>query len=387
MDVAPTPQVTVSLCSDPKTDTTIKSCPGMTYVVDPSRKWYIPEGKASSECTYCEECYEKYVKGTDDEKLMRCKTISDSCCCDHPNRNQSTPPCPGRKPIYDPNRIWFVPNGKTTNECTYCLECFDKYIKGTSEEDNVYQAHSATPCNCDYQKDTNYCEKSGFRITVADTTGKSFETRNLDPRYDTTCVVPTCTKYFINIQTDNVYKLIDAKMGDKKLLVLLNSNPTNVVIEATEDNMVPSPLVFYSKSSHEAVNSVDENSDLELSFIKFDKDVELPVTMKIKLICTQSDDEKYKINQDYVAQIQKNRIVYLVEQKESYRELAQTYKENLDEFHNYYTEMGDDYFTKISDLQRSFMVALSVNDQENYDKYMKLVECIEKELEPHKIQN
>ena len=61
-------------------------CPLSTRVAD-SRKWYIPGGKTAQECTYCEECYEKFVRGTDQDKGFTSNNKLVRCNCDYPKEN------------------------------------------------------------------------------------------------------------------------------------------------------------------------------------------------------------------------------------------------------------------------------------------------------------
>ena len=65
--------------------TTFPSCPGRHRVTDYSRKWYIPPGKQSSECTYCESCYAQYVKDiAPNASEYRMQTNLYQCNCDYP---------------------------------------------------------------------------------------------------------------------------------------------------------------------------------------------------------------------------------------------------------------------------------------------------------------
>jgi hypothetical protein len=59
-------------------------CPGRQRISDLSRKWYIPHGKTSSECTYCELCFTKYIKDTPRADLHTIVTDLYQCNCDYP---------------------------------------------------------------------------------------------------------------------------------------------------------------------------------------------------------------------------------------------------------------------------------------------------------------
>lgn len=59
------------------------SCPGKHRVSD-NRSWYVPLGKTSHECTYCEECYTTFVKGTPIDIGYTRHDKLYSCNCDFP---------------------------------------------------------------------------------------------------------------------------------------------------------------------------------------------------------------------------------------------------------------------------------------------------------------
>lgn len=57
-------------------------CPGSKRVSD-ARTWYTPPGKLTSQCTICEECFNKYIKGTKDEFNFGEYSHLNSCNCDY----------------------------------------------------------------------------------------------------------------------------------------------------------------------------------------------------------------------------------------------------------------------------------------------------------------
>ena len=57
-------------------------CPGSKRVSD-ARTWYTPPGKSTSQCTICEECFNKYIKGTKDEFNFGEYSHLNSCNCDY----------------------------------------------------------------------------------------------------------------------------------------------------------------------------------------------------------------------------------------------------------------------------------------------------------------
>lgn len=58
-------------------------CPGRHRVTD-HRNWYVPFGKTSHSCTYCEECYNTYVKNTPADTGFTVHSNLHGCNCDYP---------------------------------------------------------------------------------------------------------------------------------------------------------------------------------------------------------------------------------------------------------------------------------------------------------------
>lgn len=61
----------------------MQPCPGLNRVSD-NRKWYTPNGKSTTSCTYCEECFTKNIKGTPSESSFYCSSSLHNCNCDYP---------------------------------------------------------------------------------------------------------------------------------------------------------------------------------------------------------------------------------------------------------------------------------------------------------------
>jgi hypothetical protein len=63
----------------------LQHCPGRVRSSDSSRKWYVPPGKTSHECTYCESCFLRYVKNIapNAEQFTMVMNLFD-CNCDYP---------------------------------------------------------------------------------------------------------------------------------------------------------------------------------------------------------------------------------------------------------------------------------------------------------------
>ena len=64
-------------------------CRGQIRVGD-NRKWYTPSGKSTSECTYCEECYNNFVKGTPSDVGFSMHQQLWNCNCDFPEELKVT---------------------------------------------------------------------------------------------------------------------------------------------------------------------------------------------------------------------------------------------------------------------------------------------------------
>src|SRR5579885_1199718 len=58
-------------------------CPGRTRIQDKNVKWYLQKGLSSNIYTCCQDCYLKFIKGTDLEKNFdECDNLS-NCNCDY----------------------------------------------------------------------------------------------------------------------------------------------------------------------------------------------------------------------------------------------------------------------------------------------------------------
>jgi len=62
-------------------------------------------------------------------------------------------PCPGQNRVTD-QRTWYIPAGQTARECTYCQECYNKFIRGTSYDNGFASLTNGLDCNCDFQRDS-----------------------------------------------------------------------------------------------------------------------------------------------------------------------------------------------------------------------------------------
>lgn len=171
-------------------------------------------------------------------------------------------PCPSRFRVTD-ERSWYTPAGKTTGECTYCEECFDKFVKNTPEASSFTKHNNLTSCNCDYPRDyTKYgIEKDGLRVTIASKKGSLFQKidnqiANLNGVMHVD--VPTCTEYMIFVdKTDsdeNSYFTFESgKVGSKEITInngRLIYYPSNVEIKGFKTGTNES-FMFISPSNQE----------------------------------------------------------------------------------------------------------------------------------------
>jgi hypothetical protein len=60
-----------------------KSCPGQNPVSDHFRRWYVPPGKTTRDCTYCEECFNAHIRGTPAEDGFTIHRNVANCTCDY----------------------------------------------------------------------------------------------------------------------------------------------------------------------------------------------------------------------------------------------------------------------------------------------------------------
>jgi hypothetical protein len=102
-------------------------CPGQKRVSN-NGKWYIPIGMAESDCTFCEECFNKYIKDTD-FKVIEKENIKD-CNCDFSLNIWKKI----NKKKYDPEKIkTIILNNKFST-----LKLYDNNDNEKKEEGHLY---------------------------------------------------------------------------------------------------------------------------------------------------------------------------------------------------------------------------------------------------------
>lgn len=72
----------IHMASQIKRTENMYPCPGSNRVTD-ARNWFVPPGKNTSECTICEECFDKYLKDKPEAKDFGEYSHLESCNCDY----------------------------------------------------------------------------------------------------------------------------------------------------------------------------------------------------------------------------------------------------------------------------------------------------------------
>ncbi len=132
--------------------------------------------------------------------------------------------CPNRHRVSD-NRDWYVPLGKTIDDCAYCEECYNNYIKDTAVDIGYTVYSKVDDCNCDYPKDLgkNCFKQNEIKISIVNA-GTYNAYKVIDNKK---VIVPTNVKYIICVENLNrafdSYFIIDECIVDRKK-VNLDSN-------------------------------------------------------------------------------------------------------------------------------------------------------------------
>ena len=129
--------------------------------------------------------------------------------------------CPNRHRVSD-DRNWYVPLGKTLDECTYCEECYNKFIKGTVIDIGYTVYGNVNDCNCDYPKDLgkNCFMNNDIKVSVID--AKTYDAYKI--KSNKKVIVPKNAKYMICVEnmnrTSDSYFIIDECIVDGKIVNL-----------------------------------------------------------------------------------------------------------------------------------------------------------------------
>lgn len=319
-------------------------------------------------------------------------------------------PCPGKYRVTD-SRKWYIPPGKTTSDCTYCEECYNNHIKGTSDDYGYNVYNNLNQCNCDYPKDYSQHEllKNDVKVMVINKKTKQpfLKMDNMSANLNGVAhfVLPTCSEYEIAIEnvnnTQNTYLTFETgKVGDKNIVIndgqkiyyprtinvqgfktgtndsfmflslsnqekyegksVENENVSNILsikVQKWTRQQVPSYSDWDSygmgrskgmclescaaprSRSHESVSggaTVSGGqyvSGVQTTSTK-DKFVETggPVEFLIQLVCNQTDYEKYEANKKYHLRDQIAKRDELLKKKKEYENDVTKYEEKIKEY-------------------------------------------------------
>lgn len=268
-------------------------CPGKARIHGASGPWFIPPGFDISQNSICWYCYTKYIQGTAGDKGFTVQTSTSqwsNCNCDF--ETTWVKECPGVKRLSGKTGPWFIRNGKSASETTYCLHCFNQHFKGTDEENNFLVQWDLPNCNCDYQleQSPDRLKKDEFEIMLVNTkTGQLFplrpdeaeETANLNGVGH--FILPTCVDYEILIRHnsntgENVwFRMIKGTLGKEKEIVLNDGRTIyhngNLDLKSVKTGTYES-FRFYSPSKLEkyqgkTVEGENETNIIHLEFQKY----------------------------------------------------------------------------------------------------------------------
>lgn len=150
-------------------------------------------------------------------------------------------PCPGRKRINGGK--WWIPNGMTSAQATYCESCM---VNGhfDASQTTLWQPHGSLSngvnCDCPCVLIQNALSRNGINVSVQSSDGTSFsrlqENHPAFPKYAATVsnsesrnlmhvIVPTSSTYHIELSVTQDktpltwYSIVSAKVGDKKVTI------------------------------------------------------------------------------------------------------------------------------------------------------------------------
>jgi len=228
-------------------------------------------------------------------------------------------PCPGITRISD-DRNWYIPKNKSADECTYCEECYDNYIKGTPTEKNYYYYSGLTSCNCDYPKEyTNYgITVNNIRLYVSNSKTHQIYKKISNPIANINGVVhivmPTCTPYNITLenidQDDNSYFTLESIMvGDKEINI---DNGEQIYYRTLLDikglaAVLCNSLFFMAPSNKEKMENINistnndsgnYNNVINLKIQKWKREKDFPVRLLYSCLsdCRLYDCDDGKVN-------------------------------------------------------------------------------------------
>lgn len=196
-------------------------------------KWYSPKGKTALEITYCEYCIiNKCIDIADVVEIDLTDNLG-GCTCDciksmeHPRMKMDC--CTG--PFRNNYGTWYVPNGMTKEQCTYCEWCVDNGCYDKNDMKLVTDANGYT-FNCDCKREHTHIvsimcpecyvqEMEGMGHLAA--CGKCVNCGNYTPyggiKYCPSCsyISRKCHQCCINIKSGNDYLEMITKFIEDKI--------------------------------------------------------------------------------------------------------------------------------------------------------------------------
>lgn len=247
-------------------------------------------------------------------------------------------------------------------------------------------------------------EKNGIRVSVVDREKEiPYEMiDSLDPRCDKQCIVPTGTPYYIHIVNNSFSDNATYDIKPIEIDTMYSTSQSNSISPGCEIKFMTihkkdlrRPLTFYSKSSYDTENTTidwPECSEIKLVFTKHDDKNDTDrefFQMIIKLVCTQSDEEKSKINEALNAVVK--------EQEEQYylglpneKQFTLTLINNCTECMTYNTQQLVELDNKITNdpdnkesylLRKDFLNSCIQDYNRSITQLKERLEQIEKELQ------
>ena len=230
--------------------------------------------------------------------------------------------CPGANRVSEPERKWYVPNGKQADETTYCEECFAKHIKGTSTEADYYTLTRLHECNCDYPIEMNKelfsLRKQGIKTTFLNGKSQPFlegaSCTLVNDNNELKIVLPTVTEFSILLDCyiDGEYiTIVSAMINSKPIINEPMKDPrSNYYLHSFDDQFAnpvidQQPLIFISEDDQPTTITIvvqkwSRNKETRKFSSNGDK-----IQFVFHLQCEQNESEKKAANtKHYQARVQ-----------------------------------------------------------------------------------
>lgn len=102
-------------------------------------------------CDWCSVEIKTGVPFTCHEGLNVCKQCGDTAKSSLENRGSIIFPCLGPTARTSDKRSWYVPEGKTSHQCTICEECFEDKLRSKVDASTFTRYDGLYSCCCDYE--------------------------------------------------------------------------------------------------------------------------------------------------------------------------------------------------------------------------------------------